>query len=96
VAANPDLAEDLREALALVRDELANLDAKIASTRAKAVTLDGEDLARRWLSEDLTARRTVLADLVSRVDVGIGRQGRDSFDNHVDRVRVRYRAEEKD
>jgi len=96
IAANPKRASLLYAAADTVDDEIADLERRAEAARKTVRHIDGTDAARKWASDDIDERRSVLADLVDCVTIEPGpmvrRNGmvweRLPFDP--ERVQVRY------
>ncbi|SQD94120.1 MULTISPECIES: recombinase family protein [unclassified Parafrankia] len=84
-------------------ERLSVLQQQIGATRRTAVVLDPNQAMRQWNAPEpeqgtpawqawLTARRVVLAELIERIEIAPGLQGRGPFDP--DRVHVAWRNEE--
>jgi DNA invertase Pin-like site-specific DNA recombinase len=82
----------------IILAEIAEIDRKMRDQRRTRRTLAGPEAARMWADADvttpegLTAARKVLTDVVDRIEITPGYQGRDPFD--VTRVRIRWVGEQ--
>ncbi|MBL7494044.1 recombinase family protein [Frankia sp. AgB1.9] len=81
----------------IILGEIAELDRKIRGQRRVRASLAGPDAARIWETADtttpggLTAARKVLTDVVDRIEITPGKQGRRPFD--ITRVRIHWTDE---
>ncbi|CAI7978765.1 hypothetical protein FRAHR75_510013 [Frankia sp. Hr75.2] len=84
-------------------ERLSALQQQIDATRRTAVVLDPNQAMRQWNAPEpeqgtpawqawLTARHVVLAELIERIEIAPGLQGRGPFDP--DRVHVAWQNEE--